>query len=158
MAENPYEIMERNVREAVAGQVQSIVSGAMRTAMSEFDARAGDAIAGVRAEAERRIDDLISTIPAEHLFPEPQFDDELLVVDDAKADAKERAWRTGQQGIAAILVSVLLTLAGALNDPTFDMLDGGDWKVVAGTVVGAVIATATAYIQRLIKAPKSQRQ
>lgn len=126
---NVVDIITREVTERVLGEVESRVLGAIQAA---------------QAEAQRRIDELLAPVDLEPAIEAPS---------PAK-DAKSRALRTAVQGgVATVLVSGLLALAGAING-NVDLTSSGDWKVIAGTVSGAVIMAGAAYVQRIINPPK----
>lgn len=126
---NVVDIITREVTERVLGEVESRVLGAIQAA---------------QAEAQRRIDELLAPVDLEPAIEAPS---------PAK-DAKSHALRTAVQGgVATVLVSGLLALAGAING-NVDLTSSGDWKVIAGTVSGAVIMAGAAYIQRLVNPPK----
>ena len=124
---NALDIITREVTARVLGDLEARVAGAVQAA---------------QAEAQRRIDELTVTL-------------DPVVVDGPSQDAKSRAVRTGVQGgIATVLVSGSLAFAGAINGG-IDLTSSGDWKVIAGTVSGAVIMAGAAYIQRIVNPPRS---
>ncbi|MFH5211440.1 hypothetical protein ACHIPZ_25030 [Antrihabitans sp. NCIMB 15449] len=129
---NPLDIIAREVTESVTARV-----------LGEVEARVADAVQAAQAEALQRIDELLQPVDLEPAIEAP-----------AK-DAKSRALRTAVQGgVATVLVSGLLALAGAING-NVDLTSSGDWKVIAGTVSGAVIMAGAAYVQRIINPPRS---
>lgn len=127
---NALDIIAREVTARVLGDLETRVAGAVQAAQDD---------------ALRRIDELTHTVAL----------DPVLVAEDPAKDAKSRALRTGVQGgIATVLVSGLLALAGALNGGV-DLTSSSDWKVIAGTAFGASIMAGAAYIQRIVNPPRS---
>lgn len=120
-----------------------------------IEERVAPVVDGIVADVERRLTDLISAAAP----PIPEFRTEELtpiVIDDPKADARDRARRTLLQGlVATIVVAGILAVAGAFQGG-FDFLDAGAWKTVAGAAVGAMLAAAGSYIQRFIDPPAGQ--
>ncbi|WP_280438935.1 hypothetical protein [Nocardia cyriacigeorgica] len=110
--------------------------------------RVDDIVRATQADAQRRLDEFLRTLPT---MPLPESEPV-----DTKADARERAGRTALQGaIATALVAVVLAVAGVIGGDGFDITSGGDWKAVAGAAVGALVAAGAAYVQRIVKPPKA---
>lgn len=139
---NALDIIAREVAESVTTRV-----------LEGVEARVVAAVQSAQTEAQRRIDELISARQAE--IPELVSTESVTTPQDSSKDAKSRALRTGVQGgIATVLVSGLLALAGALNGGV-DLTSSSDWKVIAGTAFGASIMAGAAYIQRIVNPPRS---
>ncbi|WP_280447819.1 hypothetical protein [Nocardia cyriacigeorgica] len=130
----------------------SVVDLVTRAVVERFHAEAAGridaAVRAAQAEAQQRVDEFLRGLPTMPL-PEPE-------PADTKADARERAGRTALQGVVAtVLVAVVLAVAGVIGGDGFDITSGGDWKAVAGAAIAAVVATGAAYVQRLVKPPRS---
>lgn len=73
----------------------------------------------------------------------------------AKADARERSWRTLVQGlVATLIVSVGGAAATAIASPGFDILSRESLTTAAAAGGTAAIAAILSYVQRLVQPPK----
>ncbi|MBH0119824.1 hypothetical protein I0Q12_09975 [Rhodococcus sp. CX] len=118
---------------------------------AEVDARIDAGVKIITDEVQHRVDGYLAGLP--------QDVEAELVVDPppAKADARDRAWRTTVQGaVATVLIAVLLALADLLGTGTLDLATSGAWKAIAGTAGGAALMAVLAYVQRLISPPKER--
>lgn len=128
--------------------VDLVTAAVVERLRAEGVGRVDDIVRSAQADAQRRLDEFLRSLPTMAL-PEPE-------PVDTKADARERAGRTALQGAAAtVLVAVVLAIAGVISGDGFDITSGGDWKAVAGAAIAAVVATGAAYVQRLVKPPRS---
>ncbi len=139
---NPLDIIAREVTNSVTERV-----------LGEVEERVAGAVQAAQAEAQRRIEELISANQA--VIPELISTELVTTPQDSSKDAKSRALRTLLQGgVATIVVAVLMAIVPVLNGDGFDITDSADWKVVATTAFGAVIMAGAAYVQRLVNPPK----
>ena len=118
-------------------------------------------IAEVRIQAELEAANMVSSIreraeaDAAARIREIAAAAEKTLAVPAKKDAKNRAWRTSLQGLAAtVVVAVLTAFADVLGGDSVDLLSGAGWKVVLGTVSGAAVMAVLSYVQRLVNPPK----
>jgi len=162
MSENVIDIITKQVVERVGPEIEKRVGG-------EIEKRTQDAVRlvteRVQVEAERRINAAVAEIPqiairaAEQSAGNPIPGE--LVLDggvDARADAKDRAWRTLVQGLFVTVILAVVTAFGtAVAAPDFDLLTWDSWKAAATAAGAAVMISITAYIQRLISPPKTER-
>ena len=108
-----------------------------------------EAIEDARLSAEHRISEILVSTPVGDPVP----------VVDQKSDARDRARRTAIQGaISTVVVAVLLAVAGVIGGGGFDYTNLSDWKAVGGAAIGAVLATVTAYVHRLVSPPGETKQ
>lgn len=108
-----------------------------------------EAIQDARLSAEHRISEILVSTPVGGPTP----------VVDQKSDARDRARRTAIQGaISTVVVAVLLAVAGVIGGSGFDYTNLSDWKAVGGAAIGAVLATLTAYVHRLVSPPGETKQ
>lgn len=129
----------------MANAIDTIVDQVTERVLRSVSDRIQTSVDQAQYQAQSRLDEYLTGVPQASVPVPPA----------AKADAANRAGRTAIQGaIAAILVTVFTTLATALNSNGIDLTSGSDWKVIAGSVVGAVVATGAAYVQRLVNPPK----
>ncbi|MBF6326757.1 hypothetical protein IU451_30130 [Nocardia cyriacigeorgica] len=128
--------------------VDLVTRAVLERLRAEGVGRVDDIVRAAQADAQRRLDEFLRTLPTMPL-PEPE-------PVDVKTDARERAGRTALQGaIATALVAAVLAVAGVIGGDGFDITSGGDWKAVAGAAIAAVVAAGAAYVQRLVKPPRS---
>jgi len=154
MSDNVIDIITKQVVERVGPEIEKRTHAAMQGITER-----------VQAEAERRINAAVAEIPqiairaAEHSSGTPIPGE--LVLDsgvDARADAKDRAWRTLVQGLVVTVILAVVTAFGtAVAAPDFDLLTWDSWKAAATAAGAAVMISITAYIQRLISPPKVER-
>lgn len=125
------------------------------------DAAIVDAVAKVEAEGRKRLDDMVSDLPAAPIFGEMQSVDldGFDPVEWIKAQAKSRAWRTLLQGLLAVVfVAVGNVVVQAFTQGTLSVFSWDDWKVVATLAGSATLAAAISYLQNAlgIKPPKAE--
>lgn len=129
----------------MANAIDTIVEQVTERVLRSVSDRIQVTIDQAQQQAQARIDEYLTGVPQASVPVPPA----------AKADARNRAGRTAIQGaIAAILVTISTTFATGISNDSVDLTSSGDWKVIAGSVAGAVVATGAAYVQRLVNPPK----
>lgn len=152
MSDNVIDIITKQVVERVGPEIEKRTHAAMQGITER-----------VQAEAERRIEAAVAEIPQIAIRAAGQsagtpIPGELVLDSgvDARADAKDRAWRTLVQGLFVTVILAVVTAFGtAVAAPDFDLLTWDSWKAAATAAGAAVMISITAYIQRLISPPKS---
>lgn len=120
--------------------VDLVTEAVLKQVGAQFDAVVRDA----QEDARRRWETFLADLPRPG-----------EVVEDPRADARQRAARTAIQGaIGTVVVAVLLAVAAVIGGGEFDATSAGDWQAVAGAALGAAVAAITAYVQRLVSPPK----
>lgn len=123
---------------------------------AEFDRRVEIIVADGRTAIDRAVTEATSHVG--ELVTAAVLDGPLSSSPvDAKADARERSWRTLVQGaLATVVVGVGGTVGTAIASDSFSLTDWSDWKA-AGIAAGtAAVAAGIAYVQRLVQPPKAQ--
>jgi GGDEF domain-containing protein len=129
----------------MANAIDTIVDQVTERVLRSVSDRIQTTIDQAQYQAQARLDEYLTGVPQSSVPVPPA----------AKADARNRAGRTAIQGaVAAILVTISTTFATGISNDGVDLTSSGDWKVIAGSVVGAVVATGAAYVQRLVNPPK----
>lgn len=127
-----------------------IAERALEQLEAKFEPRITAAAAEAKATAEKQIAEWLGNGGQVVIAPTSVPD---------KTDARDRARRTAIQGvISTVIVGVLLAVAGVIGGTGFDFTNLSDWKAVGGAAVGAVLATLTAYVHRLVSPPGDSKQ
>ncbi|BDB62348.1 hypothetical protein [Rhodococcus sp. RDE2] len=154
MSDNVIDIITRQVIEKVGDEIESRTQAAVRSVVEQAQKELVELVGASTPPPQEPVPSVIvgagggggsSSFPSVSV---PQF--------SAKADAKDRAWRTLVQGIVVTVILAVITAFGAaVAAPDFDLLTWDSWKAAATAGGTAAVMAIVAYFQRLLNPPRN---